>query len=41
VELIRKYAEYIKENKRHTQIRFYKSLWEKEEKRRTKRRENL
>jgi len=41
VDLVRKYGEYIKKNKRQTQIRFYKSLWEKEEKRRTKRRENL
>ena len=37
----RKYVEYIKKNKRQTQIRFLqRSLWEKEEKR-TKRREKL
>jgi len=40
VELIRKYVEYIRKDKRQIQIRFYRSLWEKEEKRRTKRREN-
>ena len=27
----RKFVEYIKKNKRQTQIRFYRSLWEKEE----------
>jgi len=39
--LNRKSVEYIKKNKRQTQIRFYRSLWEEEEKRRTKKRENL
>jgi len=31
VVLSRKYVEYIKKNKRQTQFRFYRSLWEKEE----------
>jgi len=41
VVLSRKSVEYIRKNKRQTQIRFLqRSLWEKEEKR-TKRREKL